>query len=251
MRRAAVAALFAGVAAASHAGSASAGFTITIVLNGAPLVPAPPADGGGGAIPPAPPPVTNPPSTEPPVTNPPVTNPPVTNPPVTNPPVTNPPVTNPPATNPPVAQTPAPAPGAGGQVPGSPVPPPVTQPPVAAFPPASSGGVVPGTGNSTSTASTSFCTSATQGQATTAQVSVACTRGQFVNIEPAPGRPFAGMPLEAERLRFGMGGRADGATLAGMTTAFAGPRIGAGTITAVRIVNLVESGGPVEMLVSF
>ena len=182
-----------------------------IVLNGGAPAPAPAPSGGGGALPP------------------------VAQPPAGEPPIAQPPVAQPPATSPPVAQTPAPAPGAGGSVP---VLPPAQGP--------SAPVVVPPPTAPVLTARGSICVSGSESAATTAQVRVICSTGQFVSIEPMPGHPFVGTHGGAFRFSFGPGGTAFG----GLAD-FGKINVGGGTVTALRVVNLADSQTPLEMLVSF
>jgi hypothetical protein len=86
-------------------------------------------------------------------------------------------------------------------------------------------------------------------QSTNAQVRVVCSTGQFVSIEPTPGAPFAGTHGGAYRYAFGPG-ESSAPALVGLSN-FGAARFGSGTVTAVRILNLIDSGGPLEMLVSF
>lgn len=128
------------------------------------------------------------------------------------------------------------APGDGGNLP---LPPPSN--------PTSGGGGggIPGTPPVAPVAPTSgICTSQSHSDATNATVRVLCSNGQFVSIEPAPGRPFAGTHGGAFRYQFGPG----------HNVAIGDPaaiHIGAGTVTALRIVSLHGSRAPLEMLVSF
>lgn len=116
--------------------------------------------------------------------------------------------------------------------PGTPVPP----PPVS---------VTPDPGIVASVPPSGICTSASASGATNATVRVVCSSGQFVSIEAAPGRPFAGTHGGAFRFNFG-----PGLPLPAMAAAF-NMNIGAGTVTALRILNLNSQEAPLEMLVSF
>lgn len=211
-RLAGLAALASGVTSVARAASVSAGFTVTVVLNGGAPIP-----------PPAPPPVIAAPGSSPSFPG---------APPAAGGEL---PPTELPATDPPVAQAPgpapAPAPGGGGAIP-------VLVPPVIEAP--SPAPVL---------ASSGICTSASQSQATNAQVQVVCSTGQFVSIEPSPGRPFGGTHGGAFRFTFGPGEEPAPAlsTLAALGTM----GNNAATLTAVRMINLDDSGGPLEMLVSF
>ncbi|MBX3589205.1 MAG: hypothetical protein KF796_21445 [Ramlibacter sp.] len=90
-----------------------------------------------------------------------------------------------------------------------------------------------------------ICTSQTDSDATHALVRVVCSTGQFVSIDPLPGRPFAGTHGGAHRFTFGRG----------VPVASLGPDlrfgIGAGTVTSLHILNLSGRETPLEMLVSF
>ena len=90
-----------------------------------------------------------------------------------------------------------------------------------------------------------ICTSASASGSTNATVRVVCSSGQFVSIEAAPGQPFAGTHGAAHRFNFG-----PGLPLPAMAAAF-GMNIGAGTVTALRILNVNGLDAPLEMLVSF
>ncbi|MGE0332640.1 MAG: hypothetical protein AB7P37_18335 [Ramlibacter sp.] len=131
--------------------------------------------------------------------------------------------------------------GAGGP---APVPTPVPVNPQPATPPV---GVapLPGAGLAASVPPSGICTSASASGATNATVRVVCSSGQFVSIEAAPGQPFAGTHGAAHRFNFG-----PGLPLPAMAAAF-GMNIGAGTVTALRILNVNGLDAPLEMLVSF
>lgn len=90
------------------------------------------------------------------------------------------------------------------------------------------------------------CTSQSQSAATHATVRVVCSTGQFASIEPTPGQPFAGTHGGAYRFNFG-----PGLPLAAGLGSTSGLHIGAGTVTALRVVNLAGRTDPLEMLVSF
>lgn len=115
--------------------------------------------------------------------------------------------------------------------------PPVTVPPVAVTPPA--GPIVAGT------PATGICTSQSASNATQAVVRVVCSTGQFVSIEAAPGSPFVGAHGGAYRFNFGPGLPAPA-----LASNF-NLNIGAGTVTALRILHTNGSQAPLEMLVSF
>lgn len=90
------------------------------------------------------------------------------------------------------------------------------------------------------------CVSESLSAQTNAVVRVACQTGQFVDISPQPGRPFAGVHGGAFRFSFGPGHWVE-ASLAGS----ADNLLGTGTVTAMRIYRVDEDNGPLEMLVSF
>lgn len=91
-----------------------------------------------------------------------------------------------------------------------------------------------------------ICVSESLSAQTNAVVRVACQTGQFVDISPQPGRPFAGVHGGAFRFAFGPGHWVE-ASLAGS----ADNLLGTGTVTAMRIYRVDEDNGPLEMLVSF
>lgn len=165
-------------------------------------------------------------------------------PPAVTPPVTIPPVVTLP-TSPTTPVTPGLPPGDGGTTPDLPPAPvagggttvpslPPTNPVVQA-PPAIQA----------STPANGICTSQSSSSNAQATVRVVCSTGQFVSIEPMPGRPFAGSHGGAHRFSFGPGLALP--TLAGSFSL----GLGAGTITAMRIVHTNGVDGPIEMLVSF
>jgi hypothetical protein len=90
------------------------------------------------------------------------------------------------------------------------------------------------------------CVSLTWSEQSQARVEVACSTGDFVQIEPAPGKPFVGTHGAAHRFHF-----TANAAPAGTLITQADPYIGAGTITSLRIYNINGETGPLEMLVSF
>lgn len=91
------------------------------------------------------------------------------------------------------------------------------------------------------------CVNLSLGERTQARVEVSCTSGDFVSIEPHPGKPFTGTHGSAHRFHF----KADMALPAGLVMSSADPYLGSGTITSLRIYNIQGDSGPVEMLVSF
>lgn len=90
------------------------------------------------------------------------------------------------------------------------------------------------------------CISQSMSQQANAEVRVVCQTGQFVEIEPAPGKPFTGTHGDAFRYHLPFS-----ANLGGTLVASTGAYLGAGTITALRIYNVNGADGPLEMLVSF
>lgn len=91
-----------------------------------------------------------------------------------------------------------------------------------------------------------LCTSQTLSQATNAIVRVVCGTGQFVSIEANPAKPFLGVHGGAYRFSFGPGLPRPADGYDGIS-----PYIGAGTVTAMRILNVNGKLGPIELLVSF
>lgn len=99
--------------------------------------------------------------------------------------------------------------------------------------------------NITMTRHSGICLSETLSAGVNASVWVVCETGQFVDITPVPGRPFAGVHGGAYRYNFSSG---QGYVPASNS---ADPFAGAGTVTALRIYNADSSDGPLELLVSF
>ena len=93
--------------------------------------------------------------------------------------------------------------------------------------------------------SSGLCISEALSQETNALVSVTCSRGQFVNIEPAPDKPFLGTHGGAFRFYF------DAQDRKAMAHHQFFPSSGVGTITALRIYNADGQDGPLEMMVTF
>jgi hypothetical protein len=92
------------------------------------------------------------------------------------------------------------------------------------------------------------CTSETLSQATNALVQVVCRSGNFVSIDPAPGKPFLGTQGGAFRYYFGVG--SSGATpLAGADRALS--PFGYGTVTGLRVFNPYGAEDPFEFVVSY
>ena len=92
--------------------------------------------------------------------------------------------------------------------------------------------------------SSGLCVSESLSAGTGALVQVVCETGQFVDISPVPGRPFAGVHGGAYRFRIGAAGYAQSSDATD-------PFVGAGTVTALRVYHADGSDGPLEMLVSF
>ena len=90
-----------------------------------------------------------------------------------------------------------------------------------------------------------LCVSESLSAATGATVQVVCQSGQFVDISPTPGRPFAGVHGGAYRFHIGLG--------SGYGPAIDpdNPWVGAGTVTALRVYHADGVDGPLELLVSF
>ena len=108
--------------------------------------------------------------------------------------------------------------------------------------------VPPGTGGSAAGViqPAASCVSESLSAQNNALVRVVCATGQFVSIEPAPGKPFLGTHGGAFRFNMGAG------TVTSLGSYNAGnPYLGTGTITALRIYNANGIDGPLEMLVSF
>jgi hypothetical protein len=92
----------------------------------------------------------------------------------------------------------------------------------------------------------STCTSQSSSDAGNATVTVVCSIGQFVSIEPVPGTPFPGSYEAASRVNFGP----ENPLLTGLASEM-NVSIGSGTLTALRMTTKEELGSPIEMLVSF
>lgn len=90
------------------------------------------------------------------------------------------------------------------------------------------------------------CVHKTLSQQTQGLVQVVCDTGEFVAIEPFPGKPFLGTHGAASRFHIPMH-----VTSPGILATKSDPYFGAGTITALRIYNVHGEDGRVEMLVSF
>jgi hypothetical protein len=90
------------------------------------------------------------------------------------------------------------------------------------------------------------CTSSTLSQQTNALVKVTCQGGQFVSIEPRDGAQFVGTHGGAYRYTFGRA-----TAIPEFLQSESDSRIGQGTITAMRVLNLTERDKRLELLVSF
>lgn len=99
--------------------------------------------------------------------------------------------------------------------------------------------------NITMTQNSGVCLSETLSAGINASVWVVCRSGQFVDITPVPGRPFAGVHGGAYRFQLGA------ANGDGPASDSADPFVGAGTVTALRIYHADRNDGPLELLVSF
>lgn len=97
-----------------------------------------------------------------------------------------------------------------------------------------------------SRATQGLCISQSLSEASNATVQVACSGGQFVSIEAAPGQPFLGPQGSAYRLWFGPGSPLPQAQAADVT-----PYLGTGTVTRLQLRKLNEQDAPLEILVSF
>jgi len=101
------------------------------------------------------------------------------------------------------------------------------------------------TGNSPAPGTGGVCVSQTLSERNGAVVRVVCESGQFVSISPIPGGRFVGTHGGAYSYHFG-------STLRGVNVAGYGEFAnGAGSIASFRVFDLSESGGRLDMLVSF
>jgi hypothetical protein len=91
---------------------------------------------------------------------------------------------------------------------------------------------------------TGLCISSTLSAQTNAIVRVVCATGQFVSIESAPGSPFVGTHGGAHRYILGT---AVPPSLQGEDDL----QMGAGTVTALRVINLNAQQDRLELWVSF
>ncbi|RYH15343.1 MAG: hypothetical protein EON54_28770 [Alcaligenaceae bacterium] len=98
------------------------------------------------------------------------------------------------------------------------------------------------------------CVSETLGQQTNAVVQVVCgSGGNFVTIDPAPGKPFLGTHGGAFRYYFRLGHRGvtdRGLPLVGLD-GDVNPYIGYGTVTGLRVFNSQGVEDPFEFLISY
>jgi hypothetical protein len=93
------------------------------------------------------------------------------------------------------------------------------------------------------------CTSETLSQQTNAVVQVVCRSGNFVSIDPAPGKPFLGTQGGAFRYYFGVG--SSGAMpLIGLDRTL-NPYLGYGTVTGLRVFNPYGAEDPFEFVISY
>ena len=94
-----------------------------------------------------------------------------------------------------------------------------------------------------------FCINTTLSGQTNALVRVTCQGDQFVNIELQQGKPFVGTHGGAYRFVFNKtnAARFNSSNLGNLLE----DRIGEGTITALRVLDLTETDERLELLVSF
>lgn len=91
------------------------------------------------------------------------------------------------------------------------------------------------------------CRSEVLSEQTQAEVKVVCRTGDFVRIEPTPGKPFLGTHGAAHRFYMPTNALPSGVLMAANVDAY----LGAGTVTSLRVYNISSSDGPLEMLVTF
>ena len=96
---------------------------------------------------------------------------------------------------------------------------------------------------------TGICVSASQSIQTNALVTVSCNSGQFVNIEPRFGKSFVG--VHGGAFRFSFSDRNAVPFEALRDGKLFGDWGGNGTVTALRVMNMVETDEKLELLVSF
>lgn len=89
-----------------------------------------------------------------------------------------------------------------------------------------------------------LCLSESLSAATNASVQVVCQSGQFVSIDPSPGRAFLGVHGGAFRYFL----LPSGSTLLGGGIS---PFMGKGTVTELRLYNVGSPDEPLEVLISF
>jgi hypothetical protein len=94
-----------------------------------------------------------------------------------------------------------------------------------------------------------ICISSALSQQTNALVRVTCQGNQFVSIEQRDGKPFVGTHGGAHRYIFNKttAGKFDFSSLGNLLE----DRVGQGTITALRVLDLTETDERLELLVSF
>lgn len=97
--------------------------------------------------------------------------------------------------------------------------------------------------------STGICVSASKSVQTNALVTVTCNSGQFVNIEPRLNKAFAG--VHGGAFRFSFSDRSQVPVEALQSGSFFADWVGNGTVTALRVLNMVETDEKLELLVSF
>jgi hypothetical protein len=97
--------------------------------------------------------------------------------------------------------------------------------------------------------STGICVSASQSVQTHALVTVTCNSGQFVNIEPRLNKAFAG--VHGGAFRFSFSNRSAVPIQAFQDGKLLADWAGNGTVTALRVMNMVETDEKLELLVSF
>ena len=96
---------------------------------------------------------------------------------------------------------------------------------------------------------TGICVSASQSIQTNALVTVSCNSGQFVSIEPRFGKSFVG--VHGGAFRFSFSNRNAVPFEALRDGKLFGDWGGNGTVTALRVMNMVETDEKLELLVSF
>ena len=97
--------------------------------------------------------------------------------------------------------------------------------------------------------SSGICVSASKSIQTNALVTVSCNSGQFVSIEPRFGKSFVG--VHGGAFRFSFSNRNAVPFEALRDGKLFGDWGGNGTVTALRVMNMVETDEKLELLVSF